>query len=157
MRYWPQRQVRGWHLSMRRRHDPERQEGLAAYVRMREHVLAYLHEGGVGVLLGTDSPQIFSVPGFSIHREMAAMVRGGMDARSVLESGTRHVGEYLQGQDAFGVIAPGQRADLLVVRRNPEMGLDALAERVGVMVRGRWLPEAEIQRRLATIAERAAK
>ncbi|MEM7362518.1 MAG: amidohydrolase family protein, partial [Pseudomonadota bacterium] len=91
--YWPQNQVRGWYLSMKNRQG--NQATLKVYSQSRSTVLKALYEGGVGILMGTDSPQIFSVPGFSLHREMAAMHAAGMSTRAIIESGTENVAEYL--------------------------------------------------------------
>ena len=49
-------------------------------------------------------------------------------------------------------MAAGHRADLLLLEANPLDDVGNVARRAGVMVRGRWLPEAEIQTRLARIA-----
>ena len=70
-------------------------------------------------MLGTDSPQVFSVPGFSIHREMERMVEAGMSPYQVIASGTRAVGEYFSNEDDFGTISVGARADLILVEANP--------------------------------------
>ena len=102
--------------------------------------------------MGTDSPQLFSVPGFSLHREMQAMADAGMNPWQVLVSGTRNVGEYFQAQDSFGTIAPGRRADLLLLEANPLDAVANVARRAGVMVRGHWMTESEIQERLGEIA-----
>ncbi len=118
----------------------------------RMQMLSSLHAGGVGVLLGTDAPQVFSVPGFSVHREMDRMVAAGMTPYEVIASGTRSVGEYFSNEDDFGTIEVGNRADLILVEANPLDDVSNIARRAGVMVRGRWLPEAEIQQRLAEIA-----
>jgi ABC-type uncharacterized transport system ATPase subunit len=53
-------------------------------------------------------------------------------------------------------VAPGQRADLLLLGTNPLDDLANLADRVGVMVRGRWVSEDEIQAGLAAIAAKHA-
>ena len=42
----------------------------ARAVRLRQIIINELHEAGAGLLLGSDSPQIFNVPGFAIHREL---------------------------------------------------------------------------------------
>jgi imidazolonepropionase-like amidohydrolase len=123
-------------------------------VENRLAVLKALSDGGVRVLMGTDAPQQFSVPGFSIHREIRRMRDAGMTPEQILLSGTRNVGEYFATADRFGTVAPGQRADLLLVDADPLADLGNLQRRSGVMVRGRWLPEAEIQQRLAAIAAR---
>ncbi len=118
----------------------------------RNVVLKALSDGGVTILFGTDAPQTFSVPGFSIHREMKAMAAAGMSNYAILRSATRNVGEYFRAKDRFGTVAPGQRADLVLLEANPLADLGHVSRRAGVMVRGRWLPESEIQAGLAKIA-----
>ncbi len=104
--------------------------------------------------MGTDAPQQFSVPGFSLHRELLRMRAAGMTPEQILASGTTRVGEYFAKSDRFGAVAAGQRADLLLLDADPLADVANLTRRAGVMVRGRWLPESEIQQRLATIAAR---
>lgn len=153
MRYWPGFQVEGWEGRQRAAASRTSAERAAQWAANRNRVLKALSDGGAGILLGTDSPQIFSVPGFSIHREMKAMADAGMSAWEILVSGTRNVGEYFQGRDAFGTVAVGRRADLLLLNANPLSDVANVADRAGVMFRGRWLAEEEIQRRLEEIAD----
>ncbi len=153
MRYWPGFQVEGWEGRQRAAASRTSPERAAQWVANRNRVLKALSDGGAGILLGTDSPQIFSVPGFSIHREMKAMVDAGMSPWEILVSGTRNVGEYFQGRDSFGTVAVGRRADLLLLNANPLSDVANVADRAGVMFRGRWLPEEEIRRRLEEIAD----
>ena len=75
LRYWPDAGVENWRQRQAQR-AAERKQNEAQYqtwFRNRQQVLQALSDGGVTVLMGTDSPQIFSVPGFSLHREMEAM------------------------------------------------------------------------------------
>lgn len=153
MRYWPGFQVEGWEGRQRAAASRTSAERAAQWAANRNRVLKALSDGGAGILLGTDSPQIFSVPGFSIHREMKAMADAGMSAWEILVSGTRNVGEYFQGRDSFGTVAVGRRADLLLLNANPLSDVGNVADRAGVMFRGRWLPEEEILRRLEEIAD----
>jgi len=119
-------------------------------IEMRRKILKGLQEGGCKIAFGTDSPQLFSVPGFSIHREMAAMVAAGLTPFQVLESGTRNVGEYFG--TLSGTVEAGRTADLILLEANPLEDVANVARRAGVMVRGRWIPESEIRERLAKIA-----
>ena len=153
MRYWPGFQVEGWEGRQRAAASRTSPERAAQWAANRNRVLKALSDGDAGILLGTDSPQIFSVPGFSIHRELKAMADAGMSAWEILLSGTRNVGEYFQGRDAFGTVAVGRRADLLLLNANPLSDVANVADRAGVMFRGRWLAEEEIQRRLEEIAD----
>jgi imidazolonepropionase-like amidohydrolase len=115
-------------------------------------MLKALHDGGAAILLGTDSPQVFSVPGFAMHHEMQLWVEIGMTPYQVLETGTRRVAEYFDATEDFGSVAVGHRADVLLLTANPIEDIANVASRAGVMVNGRWIPETEIQDRLADIA-----
>ena len=152
VRYMPPETVAQWERAVDERAgaaDPETNRRIAA---LRRRILQALHEGGVPVLLGTDSPRTFSVPGFSAHREMALWVENGMTPYEVLEAGTRLVAEHFDAADDFGTVEVGRRADLLLLTANPIDDVAHAARRAGVMVNGRWWPEARIQERLAGIA-----
>lgn len=83
---------------------------------------------------------------------MRVWVDVGMTPYQVLETGTRRVAEYFDATDEFGSVAVGLRADLLLLTENPIDDIEHVASRAGVMVSGRWLPERQIQDRLAGIA-----
>jgi imidazolonepropionase-like amidohydrolase len=153
VRYMPPETVEQWERVVDERAaaaDPETNRRVA---ELRRRILQALHEGGVPIVLGTDSPQIFSVPGFSVHHEMALWVEVGMTPYEVLEAGTRRVAEYFDALDDFGTIEIGRRADLLLLTANPLDDIANVARRGGVMVNGNWWSEARIQERLAGIAQ----
>src|SRR5262245_36957036 len=154
LKYAPPQQVEQWKTAARNRlnqanFDRKKVE-LIATNRIR--ILKALHDGGVRILLGTDAPQQFSVPGYSIHREMALMVKCGFTPYQIIHSGTKNVGEYFKSKDNFGTVEAGKRADLILVEGNPLKDVTNIAKRAGVMLRGQWLPESEIRRRLDGIA-----
>lgn len=157
LRYLPRPQVEAWTKAVEGRlKNPQFNPAVAKqYIDNRMRILQALHRGGVGILLGSDAPQQFNVPGFSIHHEMKRMTDAGMSAYDIVRSGTVNVGEYFKGQDTFGKVAAGQRADLILVDANPLENVANIGRQAGVMVRGRWLPAAEIQTRLAEIAGRS--
>jgi imidazolonepropionase-like amidohydrolase len=154
LKYIPRRMVEGWKSSY------ERKVGAWSFnardarqmAENRKVLLKALADGGVNIIFGTDAPQQFSVPGFSIHREMKAMKDAGMSNFAILQSATKNVGDYLKARDQFGTVAVGQRADLVMLHANPLTDLAHVAKRAGVMLRGKWIPEAEIQARLQKIA-----
>jgi imidazolonepropionase-like amidohydrolase len=127
-----------------------------AFLEARDRMLRILGEEDVLLLMGTDSPQLFNVPGFALHRELDAMSAAGLDNRTILVSGTRNVGRYveeeLEQDGSFGTVAPGQRADLVLLEANPLDDLDHLTRRAGVMVRGRWLDREFLDAGLRAIA-----
>lgn len=129
----------------------------AAEVALRRRMLKGLQDAGATILLGTDAPQLFSVPGFSIHRELQVMRSAGLTPFQILRSGTKSVAEHIDkfyGRTAarFGTVEVGERADLLLLDANPLDDVANLQRRAGVMVRGRWLPEAELRIKLEALA-----
>ncbi len=154
MRYMPKRVLDGW---VKAKRDftarPDFQPDAARQlVDLRRRLVRDLHAAGAPIALGSDAPQFFNVPGFSIHHEMRMMQAAGLTPYQVLATGTREAARYFGPKAGFGTIAPGQRADLILVTANPLENLANVERRAGVMVRGRWLPESEIQDRLAKIA-----
>jgi hypothetical protein len=161
MRYVPAPWVTGWTSQARNRLAQNAQQGVtpadAEVLFAKRNLLlkALAAEGGT-VLMGTDSPQMFNVPGFALHRELAVMADAGMTPYQILQSGTVNVAAYVRrilGQEAnFGMIVVGQEADLVLLDANPLEGVGNLARRAGVMVRGRWVPRAELEAGLARLA-----
>jgi imidazolonepropionase-like amidohydrolase len=158
LKYMPRQMVEGWKTSYRNKlaasgFNSTRAKQIA---ENRKVLLKALADGGAKILFGTDAPQQYSVPGYSIHREMKAMKEAGMSNFAILQSATKTVGEYYKAVDTFGQVAPGNRADLLLLTDNPLADLGNVAKRAGVMVRGKWISEMDVQARLAKIAGTSA-
>jgi imidazolonepropionase-like amidohydrolase len=130
-----------------------------ALIRFRREMLAALDAAGAPLLMGTDSPQMFMVPGFALHHEIRVMAQAGLAPEAILRSGTRNVGRYaaeeLGEAVSFGTVTPGARADLVLVEANPLGELDTLRSPLGVMARGEWLSRDRLEEGLAEIAGRA--
>ena len=163
MKYAPPQWISGWSNQKRNRLQENQQNGVSAqesrrYLSLRRTLLKTLADSGAKLLMGTDSPQMFNVPGFSLHREIAVMQEAGLTPWQILESGTRNVAEYaakdLRIDGTFGTVAVGNRADLILLDANPLTDARNVAKRAGVMVRGRWLPASELDRMLAEMAAR---
>lgn len=153
LRYVPPAWRASWaeQLSRMRRTAPPVEKRLAT-LALRRRILKALQTAGCPIALGTDSPQLYSVPGFSIQREMRSMAAAGLSPEQILSEATVQVARYFGAEQEFGSVAPGRRADLLLLNGNPLSDLANVGRRAGVMVSGRWLPETEIQARLERIA-----
>ncbi len=112
---------------------------------LNRQMVAALQRAGAGILLGTDAAQPYHLPGFAVHDELAMLVEAGLSPYQALQAGTRSAALVLGRLEEFGTIQAGRRADLLLLEENPLADVGNVQMRAGVMLRGRWLPEAELQ------------
>ncbi len=122
------------------------------FAELRRQVVHGLYTAGAKLLVGSDSPQLFMVAGFAVHREMEALAAAGIPAYGVLEAATRNAAEYLGEASTWGTVAEGRRADLLLLDANPLEDVRHTRAIAGVMVRGRWLPRSELDAMLERTA-----
>jgi imidazolonepropionase-like amidohydrolase len=104
-----------------------------------------LYEGGVPLLLGSDSPGIPGMqPGASLHEDLRLMIAAGLTPFDALVAGTRNAGTFVATHfrrgERFGIVAPGARADLLLLDGDPLQNVEYARRPAGVMARGRWYP-----------------
>jgi imidazolonepropionase-like amidohydrolase len=111
-------------------------------IQLRRALIRALHDAGAGLLLGSDAPQVFNVPGFSLHRELELMVAAGLTPFEALQTGTANAAQFL-GLET-GVIATGREADLVLLDANPLDDITSTRRIHGVMTRGRWYPAVEL-------------
>ena len=128
-----------------RQYSPEQR---AQFLALRRQLIQVLHDDGVGFLLGSDAPQAWSVPGFSIHRELAALVASGLTPYEALATGTRDVAVFTGTLQRAGTVEVGKRADLLLLNANPLDDIANSSRVAGVMLGGRWLPATLIEQML---------
>lgn len=119
--------------------------------------VAAMRGAGARLVAGTDTPRPFLVPGFSLHQELKQLVDAGLTPYDALTAATRGAAEFVGALDEWGTVAVGRREDLILVNANPLDHVANAARQVGVMVRGRWYPRAELQAKLDALAEKYAK
>lgn len=117
-------------------------------VRIRQRLIAELHAAGAGLLLGSDSPQIFNVPGFAIHRELEFMVAAGLTPFAALETGTINAARFFNEESDYGSVTSGKIADLVLLDANPLQDISNSRRVHGVMLAGRWLSRFDLDRLL---------
>jgi imidazolonepropionase-like amidohydrolase len=91
----------------------------AAHDARRRNV-GRLRAAGVTILAGSDAPAAGLFPGVGLHVELEKLVEAGLTPGEALRAATVDNARFLAGPDAdFGEIAPGKRADLLLVDGDP--------------------------------------
>jgi imidazolonepropionase-like amidohydrolase len=94
-----------------------------------------LRAAGVPLLVGTDAPNPGTTHGASIHRELELLVNAGLSAAEALAAATS-VPARIFGLRDRGRVAPGMRADLLLVEGNPAIDITHTRNIVAIWKQG---------------------
>jgi imidazolonepropionase-like amidohydrolase len=138
----------------KRRFKPEMAWRFHAQYEILEKLTKGFQQAGVRLLAGTDALNPCVVPGFSLHDELQYLVAAGLTPYEAIRTATTNVAEFLGVGNEVGTVSVGKRADLILLDGDPLKDVTNTAKRIGVMIRGRWLPEAEIQKMLGNLALR---
>ena len=94
-----------------------------------------LHAAGVDILAGTDAGNPGTAHGVSMHGELALLVKAGLSPRQALRAATALPAQRLN-MPGRGRIAPGMRADLLLVEGDPTSDISATRNIITVWKNG---------------------
>ena len=83
------------------------------------HLTNRLHQNGVLILAGTDTPNPWTITGESLHDELELFVRAGLSPADALQTATLNAAKYLRQSDDHGLVEEGFVADLVILDENP--------------------------------------
>ncbi len=121
-----------------------------------------LQAAGVVILAGTDSPNPGTTFGASLHRELELLVEAGMTPQAALVAATSAPAHAFHLDDR-GRIAPGLRADLVLVKGDPTADIKATRDiaavwKLGVQVdREAWRAQVEKANKTAATAPQGSE
>jgi len=127
-----------------------------AFVQAEFKMVREMHRAGVPILAGTDTAAGVRVyPGFSLHSELELLAHAGLSPMETLQTATRNPALYLGLADS-GTIARGKRADLVLLDANPLDSISNTRKIRSVVLNGRYLSRADLDRLLHTVQLEAA-
>ncbi len=108
-----------------------------------------LRDAGVPILAGTDVGNPLLVPGYSLHTELALLVRAGLTTHEALRAATVTPAEFLGLADSLGTVAVGKVADLLLLDADPLDDIRNTRRIRAVALNGRLLDREALDRLLS--------
>ena len=120
-------------------------------------VVGMMRRAGVRFIAGTDTPNPYVFPGFSLHEELALLVQAGFTPMQALQSATRDAAEYLGQLDSTGTIEKGKTADLLLLDADPLAEIGNTRKINAVVLGGKLIPKRELDKMLADVEANVAK
>jgi len=102
-------------------------------------IVKAMNSAGVPLLAGTDTPNPYTYPGFSLHEELQLLVSAGLSPMKALQTGTLRAAEFLGVQREFGSVEVGKVANLILLDANPADDIRNTQKIRTVILRGRLL------------------
>ena len=156
LKYVPASIRKGWDPA-KQKPAPE-QAALAKSEAERDIQLVHdMHRHGVQFLAGSDGPDPFVFPGFSLHDELELLVRSGLTPLQALQTATFNPALFMQKLDRYGIIEQGHVADLVLLDANPLIDIRNTRKISAVVLGGRYFPRVELDKMLRDAEDRAAK
>ena len=134
---------------------PEQTVVQARFLDSLMSLVGAMEEAGVPLVAGTDCNNPFVIPGFSLHDELALLVRSGLSPMRALQAATRDAARCLGLGDTHGTLTPGKAADFVVLDADPLADITNTARVNAVVTRGRYISGAERARILADVRSAA--
>jgi hypothetical protein len=114
-------------------------------------LIGAMKRAGVEFIVGTDTPNPYVFPGFSLHDELAMLVQSGFTPMEALQAATRNAAKYLGRLDSLGTIEKGKFADLVLLDQNPLADIADTKKIRAVALGGRLVDKAALDEMLAKI------
>ena len=116
------------------------------WTETRYALVKAIADSGGRIMAGSDSPEFLHSYGYTLHRELESLVAAGLTPYQALAAGTRTPAAFLNASNEWGTIAPGMRADLVLLSANPLADIRNTTRIDGVALGGRWFDAAELAR-----------
>lgn len=90
------------------------------------------------ILAGTDTPNPFVIPGFSLHSELELLVESGLSPYEAMQAATTNAAKYLEVRDELGTIEAGKIANLVLLSENPLESISHTRTALGIVLNGQY-------------------
>jgi len=155
IRFYPQKTIDMWtRASKRYLSTAAPVEKREKYIAVRNKIVKAIYDAGGKIMAGSDTPEWLMLYGHTLHLELIDLRDAGLSNYAALETATRNPAMFLGLLDQTGTIEKGKRGDLVLLEANPLDDIANTQKRAGVMIKGRYFAQAELNRWLDEIAPR---
>jgi imidazolonepropionase-like amidohydrolase len=128
------------------------------FVQMELDMTLAMFRAGVPFMAGTDTAAgVHIFPGFSLHEELALFVRAGLTPMQALQTATLNPAKFLGRLADLGTVERGKLADLVLLDANPLDDIANTRKIHAVVLAGRYLDRAALDRMLDEVEMAAAE
>jgi imidazolonepropionase-like amidohydrolase len=153
------RKTYDWRVERAAKATPEQVASRHKEYELSAKVLSMLVEAGIPILAGTDAGYLnsFNYPGEGLHEELKRYVEAGLTPQQALASATITGPAFLGRSSRYGSVESGKAADLLILDSNPLESIDATRAIRAVILHGKFLDRAALDRLLEAARVNASR
>ena len=157
LKYMPKDVADSWgpKVDARQPTDPKILASRKRLFQKELQVVGSMHHAGVKLLAGTDTPNPYCFPGFSLHDELGFMVRAGLTPLEALQTATINPVKFFGLSQSLGTIEKGKVADLVLLDANPLENISNTKRIEAVISAGRVFDRNALNGLLADAAAKA--
>lgn len=155
LRFYPQKTVDTWMGHSKRYLSTAAPiEKREKYIAIRNKIVKAIYDAGGRLMAGSDTPEWLMLYGHTLHLELIDLRDAGLSNYAALETATRNPAMFFGTINKTGTIEKGKRADLVLLDANPLDDIANTQKRTGVMLKGKYYLQAEMDHWLNEIAPR---
>jgi cytosine/adenosine deaminase-related metal-dependent hydrolase len=159
LEYMPPRSKRSWGQmsdTLYKRRNKDYYDAQRKIFNLNLSLIGDLEKAGVKIIAGTDFPNPFCYPGFSLHDELGWLVNGGMANLDALQAATINAAVFMEKEGEFGEVVKGQLASLVILNENPLIDINNARDILAVFLRGKYFDRSDLDSLLVNARELAA-
>jgi imidazolonepropionase-like amidohydrolase len=137
--------------------SPEEMAGLKKEFARYLELVDAMRRAGVPFMAGSDGPDPYVFPGFSLHDELELLVKSGFNTTQALQAATFNPALFLGKLDKYGVVEKGHVADLVLLDADPLEDVRNTRKIAAVVLNGQYYPKEDLDKMLTQVEEAAAK
>lgn len=107
-------------------------------------IIKDFNDAGISIICGTDAGIGVTVPGYSIHKELAFYKEAGLTNYEAIKTATINASRTHTIMNNMGSIEVGKLANLLLVENNPLQDLSTLQKPLVVFIKGRQIKRSHL-------------
>ncbi|MGC3945679.1 MAG: amidohydrolase family protein [Chryseolinea sp.] len=144
-----------WRIQRMSNETPEqKQQRKDRYLFLRSQ-LPLIHQSGIRIIAGSDAAALntYVYPAESLIQELEIFQEAGLNGTEIMKTATINGPKYFNIENQVGTIAPGKRADVVILDRNPLEDIHALRTVNGVLKFGNYYDRAALDNILKVAAD----
>ena len=137
--------------------SPEDLTALKAEAARTIELVKAMHAAGVQFMAGTDGPDPYVFPGFSLHDELEWLVKSGFTPLQALQAATLSPALFLATLNQYGVAETGHTADLVLLDDNPLQDIRNTRKIFAFVMGGKYYSRGDLNKMLEQVEKVAAQ